>query len=107
MIEQEAFQYLKSLEHLNLAQNKLRYISKSMFEKLDNLISLNLSDNDIDDIDSDSFVNLINLTYLGLMNTKANAQVDKINLENLKKLKTIEIEDKKKNILKEKAKINM
>ena len=81
--------HLKSLEFLDLSCNRLSYISKYLFDQLENLTHLNISDNNIEEVDSDSFVNLINLTYLGLMSLKASVQLENINFDNLKKLKTI------------------
>lgn len=66
----DSFNRMKSLEELNLSNNRISILEDRMFADLGSLIVLDLSKNNLSRIGKDSFVGLMALSYLYLSNNK-------------------------------------
>lgn len=90
-IPSEAFEDIPYLRNISLARNPIQKVDPFSFRLVRSLIRLDLSHCNIQSIRSKAFDNLDNLEYLKLNdNELQELQVDTV--ENLKKLKSIELE---------------
>lgn len=67
-VKAKHFLGMKSIEHLNLAGNKIKTLPSDVFSALTKLISINLSSNKIEFMNADTFDNLPNLRHVSLTN---------------------------------------
>ena len=68
-IETSSFLNLKSLEYLDLSDNKIQFIDENIFSLINNLKYLNLENNRIDSVGM-TFLNYLNLQVINLSNNQ-------------------------------------